>query len=108
MELSVTRGDTPTMRVNLVQGADGSEYSLGPGDELTFTVKKSTKVDSPVLVQKVMTEATGPLFRLDEDDTSLDYGSYVYDVQLRTAHGDVYTVMKPDRLAITAEVTTRG
>ena len=108
MELSVTRGDTPTMRVTVLQGADGTEYSLANGDELTFTVKKSTRVDSPVLVQKVMTASTGPVFRLTEDDTSLDYGAYVYDVQLRTAGGDVYTVMKPDRLAITAEVTTRG
>ena len=53
-----------------------------------------------------MTCETGAAFRLTEQDTALDYGTYRYDVELRTAAGDVLTVVKPDKLEITPEVTT--
>ena len=105
MGIKVTRGDTPTYNVKLAD-ASGEPYELQEGDALTFTVKASTKVSDPVLVQKVMTSETGPSFRLTEQDTALDYGTYRYDVELRTAAGDVLTVVKPDKLEITAEVTT--
>lgn len=105
--ISITRGDTPTFNVSLTD-AEGEAYELQSGDVLTFTVKASTKVSDPVLIQKEMNSATGASFRLTEDDTALDYGTYRYDVELRTAGGDVMTVVKPDKLEITAEVTTHG
>lgn len=105
--ISITRGDTPSFNIALTD-AEGFAYKLQDGDVLTFTVKASTKVTEPVLIQKQMTAETGASFRLDESDTSLAYGTYRYDVELRTATGDVLTVVKPDKLEITAEVTTHG
>ena len=107
MPMSITRGDTPTIKVTVTK-PDGSEYELKEGDVLTFTAKESTRVDDPVVIQKTMTRATGPVFRLGEEDTSIPYGTYRYDVELRTAAGDVHTVVKPDKLKITDEVTTHG
>lgn len=105
MAISITRGDTPSFTVNVTDAA-GAAYVLQEGDMLTFTVKKSTKVTDPVLVQKVMGAETGPTFQLTSEDTSLAYGKYYYDVELRTAGGGTYTVVKPDKLTITEEVTT--
>lgn len=107
MPISFTRGDTPTFTVG-VTDANGEPYELQEGDRLTFTVKASTKVADPVLIQKVMTAETGPTFRLSAEDSSLPYGSYRYDVELSTAGGDVFTVVKPDKLTVTEEVTTHG
>lgn len=107
MALSITRGDTMSLDIEIT-GVNGEPYELREGDTLTFTVKKTTKVGDRRLVRKVMTAETGCKLRLGEEDTSLDYGDYRYDVELRTADGDVCTVVKPDRLTITEEVTTSG
>lgn len=105
--IEVTRGDTPSLHVNL-RNPDGSAYELQDGDALTFTVKKAARPGEPVMVQKVMDVYTGTTFRLEEAETTVPCGTYVYDVELRTAGGSVCTVVKPDKLRITQEVTTHG
>ena len=105
MSISITRGDTPSFTVSVTDAA-GAPYELKDGDRLTFTVKKSTKPSDPVVVQRVMDAETGPSFQLTSEETSLDYGTYRYDVELQTAGGGTYTVVKPDKLTITEEVTT--
>ena len=107
MGISITRGDTPSFSIEILDTA-GRPYELQEGDTLTFSVKRSTKVTDPILLQKTMDASTGPRFHLTQMDTSLAYGSYVYDVELSTADGDVCTVIKPDSLTVTAEVTTHG
>ena len=105
MSISITRGDTPSFTVS-VADASGAPYELKDGDRLTFTVKRSTKPADPVIIQRVMDAETGPSFQLTSEETSLDYGTYRYDVELQTAGGGTYTVVKPDKLTITEEVTT--
>lgn len=105
MAISITRGDTPSFTVS-VTDASGAPYELKDGDRLTFTVKRSTKPQDPVIIQRVMDAETGPSFQLTSEETSLDYGTYRYDVELQTAGGGTYTVVKPDKLTITEEVTT--
>lgn len=107
MAISITRGDTPSFSIEILDTA-GRPYELQEGDKLTFSVKRSVKVTDPILLQKVMDSSTGPHFHLTQSDTSLAYGSYVYDVELATADGYVCTVVKPDSLTVTAEVTTHG
>lgn len=105
--VEVTRGDTPSLHVTL-RNADGSAYELQDGDTLTFTVKKTAKLTEPAIIQKAMDADTGTTFRLEEAETTVPCGTYVYDVELRTAGGSVCTVVKPDKLRITQEVTTHG
>ena len=105
MAISITRGDTPSFTVS-VADASGAPYELKDGDRLTFTVQRSTKPADPVIIQRVMDAETGPSFQLTSEETSLDYGTYRYDVELQTAGGGTYTVVKPDKLTITEEVTT--
>ena len=105
MAISITRGDTPSFTVSVTDAA-GAPYELQDGDRLTFTVKRCTKPQDPVIIQRVMDAETGPSFQLTSEETSLDYGTYRYDVELQTAGGGTYTVVKPDKLTITEEVTT--
>ena len=105
MSISITRGDTPSFTVSVTDAA-GAPYELKDGDRLTFTVKKSTKPSDPAVMQRVMDSHTGPSFQLTAEETSIEYGTYRYDVELQTAGGGTYTVVKPDKLTITEEVTT--
>lgn len=101
--IRLTRGDTAKLTVPIENDLDNSSYVMDEQDTLTFTIKKSVK-DNDNLVQKVVTGSNN--FHIKPEDTnSLPFGKYVYDVQLTTAGGDVYTVIEPTSFEILSEVT---
>lgn len=101
--IRLTRGDTAKLTVPIENDLDNSSYVMDEQDTLTFTIKKSVK-DNEKLVQKVVTGSNN--FHIKPEDTdSLPFGKYVYDVQLTTAGGDVYTVIEPTSFEILSEVT---
>lgn len=101
--IRLTRGDTAKLTVPIENDLDNSSYVMDEQDTLTFTIKKSVK-DNENLVQKVVTGSNN--FHIKPEDTdSLPFGKYVYDVQLTTAGGDVYTVIEPTSFEILSEVT---
>lgn len=103
--VELTRGDTARLKVTVTNDNDGEEYTVQSGDTLTLSIKKKTK-DSEALVAKTIKGSS--IFHIEPKDTSgLPFGSYVYDVELTTAEGDVYTVITPSNFKITEEVTTR-
>ncbi len=94
------RGDTLVFKIALTK--DGKDYVLSDGDKLTFTVKKTT-TDTDALISK---DVTSGVITIDPSDTAkLDYGTYVYDVQLTTADGKVDTVVPPHQFILKDEVT---
>lgn len=97
--ITITRGDTASFEITITD-ASGDEYTPVAGDVVTFTVKKSTKTEE-ALIQK-----TGTSIALEHDDTAeLKYGTYVYDVQLEYASGDIDTFIGPADFVVTEEVT---
>lgn len=106
-DLSVTRGDTLPVEI-AVTDMSGEPVELAGGDVMRLTVKASTALDSPVLVQKEMTAETGCACELTCEDTSLPYGTYRYDVELETEDGRRFTVVPASKLKVTGEVTTHG
>ena len=101
--IRLTRGDTAKLTVPIENDLDNSSYVMDEQDTLTFTIKKSVK-DNENLVQKIVTGSNN--FHIKPEDTdSLPFGKYVYDVQLTTAGGDVYTVIEPTSFEILSEVT---
>lgn len=99
--IRLTRGDSATLTVKLEQ--DGAEVEVGPNDQLTLTVKRST-TSADALVEKTATGTN--TIAIDPADTEeLAYGSYKYDVQLTTEDGGVYTVVGPATFRIAEEVT---
>ena len=100
--IDLTRGDTCAIIVTIYD-LNGDVYEIQTGDVLLFTMKINCETQD-IVVQKDITSDS--IISLTHNDTkSLAYGSYVYDVQLTTAGGDVYTVIAPALFNITKEVT---
>ena len=87
--LFITKGDTGAFYVKMTKKSDGAEYILREGDKLTLTVRE--QVGSPVLLRA---ESTTNNIRMNPSDTkNLEVGTCVYDIQLDTAEGDVFTIV---------------
>lgn len=101
--IKLTRGDTARLTVNIDNDVDGYEYIIQTEDTLTMTVKKGISDDIPVMQLNI--KGTN-VFHIKPSDTStLDFGSYKYDIQLTTSDGDVHTVIGPATFTLLKEVT---
>lgn len=94
--VKLTRGDNATLAVAL----DG--YETQEGDVLTLSAKSSVSATEYLF----QLEAAGDVFTfLPETTAGLPFGSYVYDIQLTTSAGEVYTVIPVSAFVILEEVT---
>lgn len=84
--ISIIKGRTK--RLKLTIKALDEDYTLQPGDTVITTVKRSIYDDEPVLVKTGLDIVFNP-----QDTMTLEPGDYVFDVVLRMASGDVYTVI---------------
>lgn len=101
--IQLTRGDTARLSVVVNNELTGSSYDIQETDTLTLTIKKNVNESTP-LVQKVIRGSNQ--FYIEPTDTRhLQFGKYVYDVELRTDSGDVYTIIVPSLFEILKEVT---
>lgn len=101
--IHLTRGDTARFSVSIDNLVTNENYVIGGKDLLTLTVKKSINDESPCIQKQV---TGGDLFHIESTDTQgLAFGKYIYDVQLTTESGDVYTVITPTTFEILKEVT---
>lgn len=98
--IELTRGDTAHFEIEIVD-QNGDLYELQPEDQLMFTVKKSV-YDKNIVLQKRIEKKQFTITH--EDSAGLAYGSYVYDIQLTQANGDVTTIVKPSDFKVTEEV----
>lgn len=98
--ITLTRGDTCVLKLNVVD-VRGENYTLQSGDKLTFTLRK--KVSSvATLLEKTLEEN---ILSLNPSDTlTLDFGDYVYDIVLKTATGEVFTVVPTSIFRVASEV----
>jgi hypothetical protein len=111
--LSVTRGDTATYRITLLQ--DGVALDLTEVDGITFTAKaRESDLDAAALISKALGDgistevaANGTaLLELSTSDTeALSAGrTYFFDVQVETATGEKVTAAI-GRLACRQQIT---
>lgn len=104
--IGLTRGDTAFLDVAITNQVDGSPYEMASGDKLVLTIRtarKGTSGSQQILV-KTLT-GSGTFEFLPADTANTDYGAYVYDIQLTTAAGEVYTVIPESTFEILSEVT---
>lgn len=107
-KIRLTRGDTARFVVDIAMldidgNATGDSYIPTSEDTLTFTVKRSANLEE-YLLQKTIKGATSFLIE-PEDTKDLRFGSYVYDVELKLANGEVYTVVEESTFELKREVT---
>lgn len=101
--IQLTRGDTARISVSIINDMTDTEYEMTESSKLTLTIKKH-ETDSQPLVKKVLTGSTN-FHILPSDTKKLSFGKYVYDVELVTESGDVYTIIGPSTFEILKEVT---
>lgn len=100
--ITITRGDSASISVGLTN-PDGTDYTLQNGDILIFTVKVNCMTEDIIIQKDISTD--GLINIIPSDTNELNYGSYIYDVQLTQAGGTVNTVIAPSAFIIDKEVT---
>lgn len=99
--IHLTRGDTAHFIVEIAHN-DGV-YEPERGDELTFSVKKSTRAEDFIIQKKF--KPAEVLVLNPEDTKNVGFGRYIYDVQLSKHNGEIYTIVEPTYFYIKEEIT---
>lgn len=98
----LTRGDTFKAHLT-INNPNGTEYTPQEGDTIRFALKENIE-DQECLILRDIPIDTMLLVLNPEDTKGLEFGSYVYDIQLTKANGDVDTFITASKLKLTAEV----
>lgn len=100
--IEMTRGDT--LRVNIsMQDENGNEYTPVDGDVIRFAVKKRYD-DSNTVIHKIIPNDSLLLELEPEDTKHLQFGKYVYDIEITFADGVVDTFIPKASLILSEEV----
>lgn len=101
--IKMTRGDT--LRVILtLKDEEGNTYIPVSGDQIRFAMKRSYNDSTPILL-KVIPNDTLELWLEPDDTKNLPQpSSYVYDIEITYANGDVDTFIDKAKLQLTEEV----
>lgn len=98
--IKVIKGDTGILELAL------DNYELKDGDKVYFTVKKDYASTKALIFKEVGKFVDGKAkIIFTADDTNLDTGTYLYDVQCNLADGRVDTVITPAKFTILGGIT---
>lgn len=103
--IRLTRGDSAVVTVEIVRElADGTRepYTVEEGDTLVFSARRTC---APFPSLQIVSRGSSAIVFMPSHTASMAAEEYVYDVQLTTAAGDVYTVIDDGRLTLTRGVT---
>lgn len=98
----LTRGDTLKVKVS-IKTAKGDEYKPAQNDVIRFAMKKHYN-DRKTLILKEIPNDTLILMLEPSDTKDLEFGKYVYDVQLTNGDGEVDTFITKAQFILTEEV----
>lgn len=101
--IELTRGDTAVLDVGIVNEVTGETYEIQKDDELVLSLKRTISDPEPCMQKRK--PGTAQFIIEPEDTNGLRFGRYIYDVQLTTEKGHVYTVIGPAVFEILPEVT---
>jgi hypothetical protein len=100
--ITLTRGDSFIAIIG-IENPDGTKYDPEEGDSIRFAMKQDYTDAEPVLVKDIPIDTMRLI--LDPQDTKpLEFGTYVYDIQLTKANGDIDTFISKGTLKLTEEV----
>lgn len=104
-KIIMTRGDTLRAKITIRYSVNEPEYNFQEGDQIRFCLKKYAKDKDPILIKDIPIDTL--VLEIEPNDTNkLSFGEYRYEIELRTAFGDVYTVIENRILLITPELLT--
>lgn len=100
--ITMTRGDTLRAVIE-IQEQDGDAYAPVEGEEVRFAMKRKYADATPLIYRTIPYDTL--VLQLDPEDTkALNYGSYVYDIQITRLDGTVDTFIDRAKLVLTEEV----
>ena len=107
-DLWITRGDDAYLDLEIRQQSFPYDiYEFDNGDSAILSVRKSRDEnlndENPILLQIPLEE--GKFHIQSKDTASLDFGNYVYDVQVTFSDGRINTIVGPNTFRILPEVT---
>lgn len=107
--IRLTRGDSFYCAVGMTQGT--TPYVPAEGDVVRFALKRNRLrpgggeyADKDPLILKVIPNDTLILHLAPEDTAGLEFGEYVYDIELTYANGDVDTFIETAPFVLEKEV----
>ena len=101
--ITMTRGDTVKLKVDIDYKQTGEPYEPQEGDVVRFSVKKFVSDRTPLIEKDIPTDSL--LLVIDSDDTKgMSFGTYHYDIQLIKQNGDTDTFIENESLQIGPEV----
>ena len=98
----MTRGDTLKVTIDLTQ--DGEPYIPVEGDVIRFAVKKGEFVDVEPRILREVPIDTMTLVLDPEDTKDMEFGTYVYDMEITFADGTVDTFITESKFRLKPEV----
>lgn len=108
-DISMTRGDT--LKVTIALTKDGEEYTPIEGDVIRFAVKspkmfcdKGEYVDAEPRILKEVPIDTMTLVLDPEDTKNMEFGTYVYDMEITFTDGTVDTFITESKFRLKPEV----
>lgn len=100
--ITLTRGDSFIADVSITD-KDNKPYIPQTGDSIRFAMKASYKDAEPLLIKSIPVN-TMKLIINPDDTKNLDFGKYVYDIELTKSTGEVDTFITKALFKITEEV----
>lgn len=100
--ITLTRGDTLQLKVSLYN-QDGTEYEPASGDVIRFAMKKNY-TDAEPLLNITIPNDTLMLTLQPADTNQLDFGPYVYDLEITKTDGTVDTFIAEASFVLAPEV----
>lgn len=100
--ITLTRGDTFIADISITD-KDNKPYVPKAGDLIRFAMKVSYKDAEPILIKNIPID-TMKLVINPDDTKKLDFGKYVYDIELTKSTGEVDTFITKAMFRITEEV----
>lgn len=101
-----TRGDTANLKVTILKELPSGEkepYIPEQGDVVRFAFSDHYDDDNPIIMKDIPIDTL--ILHLDPEDTEpLEFGDYVYDIELTTVDGDVDTFIERAKWKLTEEV----
>ena len=101
--ITLTRGDSASIKLTLTKKDDGTAYEPIEGDSIRFALSKQFGTESPLVLIDIPTD-TLILEIMPEHTKSLAFGSYVYDLEITYADGRVETFVDKAKFVVDKEV----
>lgn len=101
--IKMTRGDTLRAILTL-KDEEGNTYVPVVGDSLRFAMKRNYNESTPILIKSIPIDTLELWIEPDDTKNLPQPSSYVYDIEITYANGDVDTFIDKAKFQLTEEV----